>query len=55
MAHKLIDSGAFDEVLLARCYFLKGMKEIILPRNLQFREMAIARAHELGMNIIGIR
>ncbi|UCH36446.1 MAG: aldo/keto reductase, partial [Armatimonadota bacterium] len=55
LALKLIDTGRLDEVLLARCYFPKGYAEIISQRNQELREMAIARAHELDMNIIGMK
>ena len=54
-AYKLIDSGRFDEVLLARSYFPTGMREILWQRNLQWRDLAVGRAHELGMNIIGMK
>jgi predicted aldo/keto reductase-like oxidoreductase len=52
---KLIDSGRFDEVLLAKCYFPKGEREIISQYNWEFLEASVARAHELGMNIIGMK
>jgi aryl-alcohol dehydrogenase-like predicted oxidoreductase len=55
LAHRLIDTGRLDEVLLARCRFPKGYEETVSPRNQEFREMAIARAHELKMNIIGMK
>lgn len=54
-AYKIIDTGRLDEVLIARSYFPKGETEILVPRNLEFREMALARAQELGMNIIGMK
>jgi predicted aldo/keto reductase-like oxidoreductase len=54
-AFKMIDTGRLDEVLLAKCYFPKGMIELVSQRNAEFRELAIARAHELGMNITGMK
>ena len=55
VACKLVDTGRLDEVLLARCYFPKGETSIISHRNAEFREMALARARQLGMNIIGMK
>jgi aryl-alcohol dehydrogenase-like predicted oxidoreductase len=54
-AYELIDSGRLDEVLLARCYFPKGMREIISQHNAAWLERCIGRAHELGMNVIGMK
>jgi predicted aldo/keto reductase-like oxidoreductase len=55
VAFKLIDTGRFDEVLIARGYFPKGMLEIVWPRNMQWRDLCVSRAHQLGMNIIGMK
>jgi aryl-alcohol dehydrogenase-like predicted oxidoreductase len=55
VAHQLIDTGRLDEFLVARGYFPKGETEIITARNGELREMCIARAAELGMNIIGMK
>lgn len=56
LAYKLIDTGRLDEVLLAKAYFPKcAGAEIVSQCNWEFREMAIARAAELGMNIIGMK
>jgi aryl-alcohol dehydrogenase-like predicted oxidoreductase len=54
-AYRLIDTGRLDEALLARCYFPKGLYELISHRNREFQQLAIARAHELGMNLIGMK
>jgi aryl-alcohol dehydrogenase-like predicted oxidoreductase len=54
-AFELIDSGRLDEVLLAKCYFPKGMREIISQHNGAWLERCIARAHQLGMNVIGMK
>lgn len=55
VALELIETGRFDEFLVARGYFPKGETEIISPYNAELRELCIARAHELGMNIIGMK
>jgi aryl-alcohol dehydrogenase-like predicted oxidoreductase len=53
--YKLIDTGLFDEILVAKGYFPKGFYEILSHRNQEFRELALIRAEELGMNIIGMK
>jgi predicted aldo/keto reductase-like oxidoreductase len=55
LAFRIIDTGRLDELLISRGYFPKGMREIIWPRNLQWRDLCVARAHQLGMNIIGMK
>jgi aryl-alcohol dehydrogenase-like predicted oxidoreductase len=55
VALELIESGRLDEFLVARGYFPKGETEIISPWNAELRELCIARAHEQGMNIIGMK
>jgi aryl-alcohol dehydrogenase-like predicted oxidoreductase len=55
VALELINSGRLDEFLVARGYFPKGETEIISPWNAEIRELCIARAHEQGMNIIGMK
>jgi len=53
--YKLVDTGMFDEILVAKGYFPKGMNEILSHRNQEFRELALIRAEELGMNIVGMK
>jgi predicted aldo/keto reductase-like oxidoreductase len=53
--YRMVDTGRLDEILVARGYFPKGMVELVSQRNAEFREMAIARADELGMNITGMK
>jgi aryl-alcohol dehydrogenase-like predicted oxidoreductase len=53
--YRLVDSGMFDEILVAKGYFPKGMNEIVGHRNQEFRELALERASELGMNIVGMK
>jgi predicted aldo/keto reductase-like oxidoreductase len=55
VAYRMIDTGSLDEVLLARCYFPKGLVSIVSQRNGEFLDMCIARANELGMNVIGMK
>ena len=42
-------------MLLAKCYFPKGMREIVSQHNAVWLERCVARAHELGMNVIGMK
>jgi len=55
VAYQLIDTGRLDEFLCARGYFPKGETEIISASNAEYRELCISRAHQLGMNIIGMK
>jgi len=50
--YKMISTGGFDQVLLARGYFPIGLDSVHSHRNLQWREMCVAKAHELGMAIV---
>lgn len=53
--HKLICTGGFEEVLLACGYFRKGLDTLHSHRNLEFREMCLAKAHELGMAVVAMK
>ena len=53
--HKMICTGGFDQVLLAYGYFRKGMDTLLSNRNLEHREMCLAKAHELGMAIVAMK
>jgi predicted aldo/keto reductase-like oxidoreductase len=53
--HKMIATGGFDQVLLAYGYFRKGMDTLLSHRNLEHREMCLAKAHELGMAIVAMK
>lgn len=53
--HRLIDTKLFDQVLLAYGYFPKGMNTILSQANLQWRELCLARARELGMGILAMK
>ena len=50
-----IDTGAFDQVLLAYGYFRKGMGNIFTHEDLEWRELCLTRAHELGMGIVSMK
>jgi predicted aldo/keto reductase-like oxidoreductase len=50
-----IDTGAFDQVLLAYGYFRKGMGNIFTHEDLEWRELCLSRAHELGMGIVSMK
>jgi aryl-alcohol dehydrogenase-like predicted oxidoreductase len=52
---KLIATGGFDQVLLAYGYFRKGMDTLLSERNLNFREMCLAKAHELKMAVVAMK
>lgn len=53
--YKMIDSGVFDQVLLARGYFRKGMDMMLSNQNIEWRERCVARAHDLGMAIVTMK
>ncbi len=53
--HKMIDTGLFDQVLLARGYIKKGMNTMLSNQNIEWRERCVARAHELGMAIVTMK
>jgi aryl-alcohol dehydrogenase-like predicted oxidoreductase len=50
--HRLIDTGSFDQVLLARGYLHKGMDMMHSNANREWSHRCVARAHELGMAIV---
>ncbi len=53
--HQMISTGGFDQVLLAYGYFRKGMDTLLSNRNLEFREMCLAKAHDLKMGIVAMK
>lgn len=53
--YKMICTGGFDQVLLAYGYFNKGMDTLLSHRNLEWRELCLAKAHELGMAIVAMK
>ena len=52
---QMIGTGEFDQVLLAYGYFRKGMRTILSNKKLEYREMCLAKAHELGMGIVAMK
>ncbi|MFP6584252.1 MAG: aldo/keto reductase [Candidatus Hydrogenedentota bacterium] len=50
--YTMIDTGVFDQVLLARGYIRKGMDMMLSNANIEWRERCMARAHELDMGIV---
>jgi aryl-alcohol dehydrogenase-like predicted oxidoreductase len=55
LMHKLIDTKLFDQALMAYGYFPKGMDTILSNSNLQWRELCLARARELGMGVLAMK
>lgn len=48
----MIASGGFDTVLLARGYFPIGLDAVLSHQNIEWRELCMAKAHELDMGIV---
>jgi aryl-alcohol dehydrogenase-like predicted oxidoreductase len=55
LMHQLIDTKLFDQVLMAYGYFPKGMDTILSNNQLQWRELCLARARELGMGVLAMK
>jgi aryl-alcohol dehydrogenase-like predicted oxidoreductase len=53
--YKLIDTGLFDQALIAYGYFPKGMNTILSHANLEWRQMCLSRARELGMGVLAMK
>jgi predicted aldo/keto reductase-like oxidoreductase len=53
--YQMISTGGFDQVLLAYGYFRKGMDTLLSHRNMEYREMCLAKAHELKMAIVAMK
>ncbi len=53
--YRLVDSGRFDQLLIAYGYFPKGMNTILSATNLKWRERCLSRAHELGMGVVAMK
>jgi uncharacterized protein len=52
---KMIATGGFDQVLLANGYFRKGMDTILSNRKVEYRDMCLAKAADLGMAIVAMK
>ena len=53
--YKMIDTGEFDQTLLALGYVRKGMDTLLSNENIEWRQRCVARAHELDMGIVGMK
>jgi aryl-alcohol dehydrogenase-like predicted oxidoreductase len=53
--YKMICTGGFDQVLLAYGYFNKGMDTLLSHRNLEWRELCLAAAHERKMAVVAMK
>jgi predicted aldo/keto reductase-like oxidoreductase len=53
--HRMIETGGFDQVLLAYGYVRRGMNTILSNGNVEFRNMCLAAAHERGMAIVAMK
>ncbi len=53
--YKMIDTGLFDQVLLAKGYMRRSMFTLLSESKLQWRDKCIDRAHELGMAIVAMK
>jgi len=53
--YEMVDTEAFDQVLLARGYMNRGMSNMISNESLEWREKTVARAHELDMGIVAMK
>jgi aryl-alcohol dehydrogenase-like predicted oxidoreductase len=51
----LIDTGLYDQLLVAYGYFPKGMDMILSPANLAWRERCLDRARALGMGVVAMK
>jgi len=50
--YRMIDTGKFEETILARGYLNRGMTQILTHGQVEWRERCMQRAHELGMPIV---
>jgi aryl-alcohol dehydrogenase-like predicted oxidoreductase len=53
--HQMIATGGFDQVLLAYGYFRRGMDTLQSHRNLELRELCLAKAADLGMGVVAMK
>jgi aryl-alcohol dehydrogenase-like predicted oxidoreductase len=53
--YKLIDTGLFDQALIAYGYFPKGMNTMLSHANMEWRQMCLSRASELGMGVLAMK
>jgi predicted aldo/keto reductase-like oxidoreductase len=53
--YKMIDTGLFDQALLAKGYMRRSMFTLLSEPKLQWREKCVDRAHELGMAVVAMK
>jgi predicted aldo/keto reductase-like oxidoreductase len=53
--HKMIETGGFDQVLLAYGYVRRGMNTMLSNTNVEFRSLCISAAHQRGMAIVAMK
>ena len=51
----LIESGGFDQCMLAYGYLPRGHNQVFSPRTIRLREQCLAKAHEQGMGIVAMK
>ncbi|HEY4313191.1 MAG TPA: aldo/keto reductase [Pirellulales bacterium] len=52
---KMIGTAGFDQVLLAYGYFRRGMDTILSNPKVEYRDMCLAKAADLGMAIVAMK
>jgi predicted aldo/keto reductase-like oxidoreductase len=53
--HKMIETGGFDQVLLAYGYMRRGMDTLLSNTNVEHRNRCLSAAHERGMAIVAMK
>jgi len=53
--HRLIATGGFDQLLIACGYFRKGMLNVFSNTDIEWRDLCVAKAHELGIGIVAMK
>jgi aryl-alcohol dehydrogenase-like predicted oxidoreductase len=53
--YRLIDTKLFDTVFMAYGYFPRGFMTLLSHANLQWRELCLSRARELGMGLLAMK
>jgi len=51
----LIQSGGFDQCMLAYGYLPRGHNQVLSPRSIRLREQCLAKAHEQKMGIVAMK
>jgi predicted aldo/keto reductase-like oxidoreductase len=55
VTYRLVATGGFDQVMLAYSYFNGALGKIFTDRSREYRNLTIAKAHELGMGILAMK